>query len=107
MSEILIRGMEMPKNDNDFLKLVIFNDGRCFVAVGENDVTSKTGVVTAQEVPPHERLIDAGALFKAMFKCQDGSIIGDKGIDGWPHEATYAEIKRFIRHAPTIIPASE
>ena len=57
------------------------------------------------EVQPHGRSIDADALFKAMFQCQDGSIIGDKDIDGWPHEATYAEIKRFIRHAPTIIPA--
>lgn len=57
------------------------------------------------ELPPHGRLGDLDALFLAMFQCTDGSIIGDKDIDGWPFEARYADIKRFIRQAPTIIPA--
>ena len=69
------------------------------------EYNSKPDWCPATNIQPHGRCIDADALFLAMFKCPDGSIIGDYGIDGWPHEARYADIKRFIRQAPTIIPA--
>ena len=101
MSGIYIHGMKMPK-DEKAIHLEIHSDGIVLMwQMGDDDKV----VGTAIELPPHGRLIDADALFKAMFQCSDGSIIGDKDIDGWPHEARYADIKRFIRQAPTIIPA--
>ena len=98
---IYIPGMEMPTQAQT---AVIFPNG--YVALYDLK-ESFIGGCKAIFVPPHGRLGDLDALFLAMFKCTDGSIIGDKDIDGWPHEARYADIKRFIRQAPTIIPAEE
>ena len=97
---IYIKGLDIPQ-DGIVRVIMIESDGSVRFYGGSSVIAR------AIEVPPHGRLIDANALFQAMFQCQDGSIIGDKGIDGWPHEATYAEIKRFIRHAPTVIPADK
>ena len=102
---IYVHGMKMPQFGGC---IVITSDGvarkylKGDVAIHYDAIQDKA---SAAELPPHGRLGDLDALFLAMFKCQDGSIIGDYDIDGWPHEARYADIKRFIRQAPTIIPA--
>jgi hypothetical protein len=103
---ILIPGMEMPC-EGLMTIIAIGYDGRVFQPIEYPDEhTLYHGTkYKAIDIPPHGRLGDLDALFKAMFQCSDGSIIGDKDIDGWPFEATYADIKRFIRQAPTIIPA--
>lgn len=74
---IVIHGMKMPKDESDFVKLVIFNDGRCFVAVGDDEITSKTGIVTATEFPPHGRL---GDLDKISNLLKDRIAENDKWI---------------------------
>lgn len=58
-------------------------------------------------VPPHGRLIDAGALFKRLFVGQDGQIYPNQGVDGWDNTYNFRVIKHEIIIAPTIIPAEE
>ena len=78
MSDILIRGMEMPKYLGT--NLTIYPDGRvCKFENGEEVVAEAT------EVPTHGRLIDADVLYR---KC--GSFSHDD-----------------LRIAKTVIPASE
>lgn len=68
---IYIEGMNMSNDKNGFINLIIFNDGRCFVVIGENEITSKTGMVTARELSPHGRLIDADALERNLREMAD------------------------------------
>ena len=90
MSDILIRGMELPKEQPLIIK--ISQDGTVYMSQGIYGIGH--GVATAVPIPPHGDLIDRDALMKG-----EGRYIisfGKEGID-------VAEINR----APTIIPASE
>lgn len=87
---ILIKGMDMPKEEGRVLK--IFPDGR--VAINLNDNVAK-----AVEIPPHGRLIDADALHYSRVRIyhEDGTVGGYNAV------VMSAEIK----DAPTIIEAEE
>ena len=87
MADILIRGMELPKNEPLLVK--INPDGSV-------STTAKNGYkkYKAVPVPPHGRLIDADAL----------TISTAVPLDGKPYR--YVHIDN-IKDAPTIIPASE
>ena len=56
MTEILIRGMDMPKNGST-VSLRIFADGKVWVNGAPSGFEAK-----AIELPPHGRLIDADRL---------------------------------------------
>jgi len=90
VSEILIRGIEMPKDRPLIIK--ISPDGTVYMSQGIYGIGH--GVATAVPVQPHGDLIDRDALMKG-----EGRYIisfGKEGID-------VAEINRAL----TIIPASE
>ena len=87
MSEILIKNMEMPKDMSNPLHISIFSNGSVWIThEGKTEAT-------AQELPPHGRLVDARELMKEAiglsFSCQK-----------WVSETS-------IVGAPTVIPASE
>ena len=84
---VLIKGMEMPKDD--MKNIMILADGRVFQFSGYGN-PKPLGI--AIPVPPHGRLIDADALLATNY--------GHFGaIDDMAREA--------IKNAPTVIPAEE
>lgn len=84
MSDILIKGMEMPKDGYHHM-ICIYADG-----------TVSTGgrVYRAVPVPPHGRMIDADALIDDVRRNSESYF-----ADDFAHE--------WVDKAPTIIPASE
>lgn len=59
MSDILIKGMEMPK---DVTLLAISPDGTVDIISGQPDLSWKTLKDKAISVPPHGRLVDADEM---------------------------------------------
>lgn len=94
MSDILIRGMEMPTSC-----------GSCPFEESINFCYGKKETCPLVPVPPHGRLIDADALITTF--CEWGTSLENKG----KFVITMAEAKQtivdIIEDAPTIIPASE
>lgn len=86
MSDILIRGMEMPTERQSFTIIIKYN-GLVF------DTETGIQIAEAYELPPHGRLIDTDAV----------------SLDGGPYE--YDEWCKWAldqyQAAPTIIPAEE
>lgn len=99
MSDILIRGMELPKNEPLLVK--INPDG--MVSTTAKNAYKK---YETSAVPPHGNLIDRNALYRNMFIGPDGKVFPDRDVDNFPHEARFEDIKRFVCEAPIIIPAS-
>lgn len=58
MSDVLIKGMEMPKDD--YVVMTLYPNGNCYLYYKGCGGIAKTAKVI--EVPPHGRLIDADAL---------------------------------------------
>jgi len=87
MSGIYIKGMEMPKGDNNIV-LFLYPDGKV-VACG---VLGPRGHYEAIHVPDHGRLIDADAFISFIRENWDS-------YDQW-----FAEM---LEARPTIIPAEE
>ena len=109
MSDLLIRGMEMPKNCCG----CVFS---WYTPTGKTPFCKRTGKdLTADvyfnkrssdcplvPVPPHGRLIDADALWVEINK------ICDRRDEGIISDLTcLQQILSAVRHAPTIIPAEE
>lgn len=90
MSDILIRGIEMPTEEQSVITINIYSDG--IVTCYDDDVERK-----AIPVPEHGRLIDADALTKS------DRMVGKLMMFDGEYVYTQAEINR----APTIIPAGE
>lgn len=92
MSDILIKGMEMPKNEPLLVK--INPDGSV-------STTAKNGYKKYQAVPvpPHGRLIDADVLIKSLSLDEDDAENGASLL-----MAIFIEV---LKAAPTIIPAEE
>ena len=87
MADILIKGMEMPKGDED-LRIIINSDGSIHRIIGWAISEKKA---TAIELPPHGRLVD-----------------GDKLLtDHNPNENwDYMVLECIIRNAQTVVEAS-
>lgn len=83
MSDLLIRGLEMPKN-GETITITICDDGIVF-----EELREPGSVFKAIPVPPHGRLGDLDAL---AAQCDD------------PHWCVWLSD---IEAAPTIIPAEE
>ena len=90
MSDILIRGMEMPKDLPLIIK--ISQNGTVYISQGIYGIGH--GVATAVPIPPHGDLIDRDALKNKHHWTDDF------------YETEYVEVED-IDAAPTIIPASE
>ena len=90
MADILIKGMEMPKN-NESIKVFIITSEGVFLMVDEG----KGKKLDAVEVPPHGRLIDADALKKHM-------------TDLLRHDYVFDEVGCFglVKDAPTLLEAN-
>jgi len=88
MSEILIRGMEIPKDRPLIIK--ISPDGTVYMSQGIYGIGH--GVATAVPIPPHGRLIDADELIR------------EHRADNYDY-AIYATY--LVQNAPSVIPASE
>ena len=95
MSDLLIKGMEMPKKE---LILILFPDGK--VATEEYEIGAKAKAV---EVPaPHGRLIDADAVIDLVMQyCPDDDGMCSKA------GADLRELLDEIENLPTVIPAEE
>ena len=94
MSDILIRGMEMPK-ENDYTIAIVYGDG--VVTEYHEDywirgADCEKQIGTAVPVPPHGRLIDADELIR------------EHRADNYDY-AIYATY--LVQNAPSVIPASE
>lgn len=102
MADILIRGMEMPKEG--FVEILVRDDGtvqqtgQSYRIDGTDYYTPYVGetptIYKATTVPPHGRLIDADTLKEKHHWTDDY------------YETEYVEVED-IDAAPTIIPASE
>ena len=95
---ILLKGIELPKENQRGLWVVIHADGT--VEYNSGDEGWKTLKQAAYPVPPHGRLIDADALTRAQgfhnYKYDNGLMYVEVG-----------EVVSLIKAAPTIIPAEE
>ena len=97
---ILIKGMEMPRND-EMLFLKIYPDGK--VAI-DGDLECKQ-IATAVSIPPHGRLIDADMLLmrinhEVMEAYMDGVCYGVH-----PSQEHLHLLGEIIDDAPTVIEA--
>ena len=96
MSDILIKGMEMPKERESFTVTIKYN-GLVF------DTETMIQVAEAQEVPPHGRLGDLDELYASLKKW----LIQNRHS---MTEATRVWIRGVLEGivaAPTILPAEE
>lgn len=96
MSDILIRGMEMP-TDGHWGTVSI-----PFYIHGDGSVSDSKGHIIGSvvPVPPHGRLVDTAVLWVEVNKIcdrRDAGIITDL--------TCLQQILSALRHAPTIIPA--
>lgn len=99
MSDILIRGMEMPKEfDPDvYIELACGIDDKRYARLYNFHQGGLTEWCEVVSVPKHGRLIDANALTRFLLnKYWDSSWISSSVLDRFVSE---------IANAPTIIPA--
>ncbi len=95
---ILIRGMEMPCEEAEPLRLELYADGTVIVIKEQDDFYEFKAV----PVPAHGRCIDADALWVKINKIcdrRDAGIISDL--------TCLQQLLSAVRHAPTILPAEE
>ena len=85
MADILIRGMDMPK-DGTYSIVCIYSDGRVSMPFWGKGMQVVSGI-TAVPVPPHGRLIDANALTYMTVTEPYGikyTVVTDDDIDDAP-----------------------
>ena len=91
------KGMEMPK-DGKVTGVMIYPDGKVRYSFDWLGIR----IATAVPVPPHGRLTDVDAIWREINKIcdrRDAGIISDL--------TCLQQLLSAVRHAPTIIPASE
>lgn len=100
MSDILIKNMEMPKDD-EVLSLTVYPNGSVCLFMKE--------VSKAIELPPHEHLTEKSAFWNMLHeicvKCNDS---GD--INKYPNRCVWCKIKEAyekVYQTPTVLEASE
>lgn len=105
MSDLLIRGMEMPKSPVLFC---IHPDGKVFA-----DLEGDWREYKAVPVPPHGRLIDADALMHEFEKAQrtmeqHGQEYSCSFMSSSQELSTeWYCVEDMVENAPTILPAEE
>lgn len=99
MSDILIRGMEMPKDEA--VALYIYPDGRAKLWRPQALVGHEFEAVPVQ---PHEDLIDRGYAIATACSGRIRTLPTTEDGENW---IRVEEVRESIKNAPTIIPASE
>ena len=104
--DVLIKGLEMPKGDED-VKLIINSDGSVHRIIGW--AVSEKMNAKAIELPPHEHLTEKSAFWNMLHeicvKCNDS---GD--IDRYPNRCIWCKIKEAyekVYQTPTVLEATE
>ena len=103
MSDLLIKGMEMPKKGS-WVTLRVFPDGQCFLYSWCGNDFDFMEHLTAVPVPPHGRLVDADEMYEE-FALEGQRSTRYKLGEAW--ELNGKEIRRAIYRLPTVIPAEE
>lgn len=96
MSDILIKGMEMPKERESFTVTIKYN-GLVF------DTETMIQVAKAVPVPPHGRCIDADEL-SAKLNMMLSMAFGEGNT---AFHFAYRSLGKMVENAPTIIEAEE
>lgn len=103
MSDILIKGMDMPK-DTDSITVTIYSDGSTGIWTEQEMVSGGMAI----EVPPHEKLTEKSAFWNMLHeicvKCNDS---GD--IDRYPNRCIWCKIKEAygkVYQTPTVLEAN-
>lgn len=108
MSDILIKGMEIPKNcwecslsdiDDDYGRCCLFSGIAC-LNIGRQDNCPLIEVKT-----PHGRLIDKDELRRKLFLNFNGERIPFYDCDNFPTTLTYRDLHSILAEQPTIIEA--
>ena len=104
MSDLLIRGMEMPKDIEPGLVIEFADgiDGKRYARLYHYQHGGLTEWLEAVPVPPHGRLVDAWYIRDAIIQKWM-----DKAGDSHMYKCGMEDAYEVIRNAPTIIPASE
>lgn len=111
MSDILIKGMEMPTSCGECKAFVCYKQwagdrGDCFCGITKSDAKAKTMNADCPliPVPDHGRLIDADKL---EAWCDEQAQIEWNKSAGTTWANAYLEFGGNVYDAPTIIPAEE
>lgn len=94
---VLIKGMEMPCEEAEPLRIELYADGTVIVIKEQDDFYEFKAV----PVPPHGRLIDVDYADDYAY---DELEVANSYLTGW--EAARA-IQKIYQNAPTIIPADD
>ena len=88
MAEILLTGIEMPKNKGELVWLTLSSDGRVIVQCQTKDTFKKGKIIEAIEVPSHGDLVDIKDVLDAMNEeiVPKGVFLSDifKALEGVP-----------------------
>lgn len=113
---VMIRGMNMPKVEDEFVEVSIFGDGKV-IQTGKSwrckedgkcyyeSITPELFYRATEISEPHGRLIDADELYAFAGTIVTNKTDRDVALDCKVKAASM--LREFIRRAPTIIPASE
>ena len=99
MADLLIKGMEMPKDD--ILRIEICPNGQVNRIIGW--AISEKKNAKAIELPPHGRLIDCDVLCKALLEAWHTS---DKKAEAVISEVISSVITPLVSMIPTVVEAS-
>jgi len=102
MADIVIRGVDMPKGDLEYVSLWVYGDGRVYVSNKASTTSSQRLQDLAVLLPEgHGRLIDADALEDMDFESCDTDDCHEIKwrVSGRNH------IRQIIKDAPIIVPA--
>lgn len=110
MSEILIKNMEMPTDEDEALVLVLYENGRVRKALDYNIIALSKETTTAQELQPHGRLGDLDSIESKLQgkiddvpKAKDGTRITTQAF----YVNGLLRAKELVGNSPTIIEASK
>lgn len=108
MSDLLIRGMELPSeiNPDNYIELGYGIDGKSYARLYNFHFGGLTEWCEIIPVPPHGRLGDLDALAKQVEHERFHHAHTD-GLAARHHVAEYGHFLKAIVDTPTIIPASE
>ena len=117
---VLINGMKMPKEPDEWIEIVIFGDGKV-IQTGESwrnledgkyyyTPTTPEKFFPAVPVPPHGRLIDADALEDMVIKekhfCAKAAAKHETIVELYKSFGLH-DAELMIEAVPTIIPEDE
>lgn len=101
MADIVIRGIDTPKGDLEYVSLLVYGDGRVYMRKAGTACSQRLQDLAIPLPEGHGRCIDVDALEDMDFESCDTS---DYYEIKW-RVAGMNHMKQIIKDAPTIIPA--